>query len=67
MTETQRILLANCNNNSSIHYYAHSSRIELAGGSCCEVVKLPTFETPTTASNALGKGLFVMGTQDNNW
>jgi len=68
MTETQRVLVVNANDdNNNVYIYSHGNKVKFGGGQLAEVVKLPSFATPTQGTSILGRGLFVGTISDNNW
>lgn len=55
---------------TTTHLILNGTRTVMPGGTCWEVSKLPTddtwMSTPSTA-NAVGAGLLITGSYDNNW
>jgi len=67
MSNSQRCLIVNANNNYSIYIYSHGVKVEWNGGAVAEVIKMPNFQTPTQSTTSLGRGLFVGAFRDNDW
>lgn len=68
MTESQRVLVVNANDDqNNVQIYSHGSKVTWNGGELAEVVKLPSFACPSQTTTVLGRGLFVGGFRDNSW
>lgn len=68
MSETQRVLVVNANDdNNNVYIYSHGNKVQFGGGQLAEVVKLPSFARPTQETTILGRGLFVGSLRDNDW
>ena len=69
MSETQRVLLINANDNqNNAQIYTNGNRVTIDGGMVGEVVMLPVSKMiPQPASNLLGRGIVLGQFRDNDW
>lgn len=69
MSETQRVLLINANDNyNNAQIYTNGSIVTIDGGMVGEVVMLPVSKMiPQPASNLLGRGIVLGQFRDNDW
>lgn len=67
MSDSQRVLLINANDDQNVKVYSNGSLTTINGGVMREVCKMYTFQYPQQASTVLGAGLFLGAANDNNW
>lgn len=67
MSNSQRCLIVNANNNYSVYIYSHGAKVEWNGGAVAEVIKIPNFQTPAQNTTTLGRGLMLGAFRDNDW
>lgn len=68
ISESQRVLIVNANNNyNNAQIYVNGSLVTVNGGTMREIVALRTFQRPQKSSNVLGAGIFLGAVFDNDW
>lgn len=68
MSESQRVLVVNGNNNqNNVDIYTNGNKTTWNGGEVAEVVKLPNKISPSPGTSKLGRGLLVGAFRDNDW